>query len=223
MEIRKRIRKYKVWILLGVIAFVIVACYVAINAQLQPALIKIAQVRVNAMASDAMYGAVLEYMNSLEQEEPYFDVRASGDQVYYVELNRRALTKFGSECSLLAQKRLLEYGMQGISVPIGTASGISIFAGMGPNIQVTFRPENNMQTHFSSEFRSAGINQTLHRVIMKLEAQIAIILPGHTEIIYSYTDIPVAEQIIVGKVPQTYADLNLNGSGDAPLNLVPQQ
>ncbi len=55
----------------------------------------------------------------------------------------------------------------------------------------------------SSEFRTAGINQTLHRLQMRLTAQIAHRLPGNT--LPSRRDTgPVAEHLIGGKVPMPF-------------------
>jgi sporulation protein YunB len=136
--------------------------YALINAQLQPALARLAEIRVQSAASDAMYAAVLECLEADEADTEFVDILQTEDQVYYIELNNRALNLFASRCAQAAQSRVASIGKQGIDIPMGTATGIPLFSGTGPMRAYDIPPESNVRTAFSSEFRTAGINQTLH-------------------------------------------------------------
>ena len=59
---------------------------------------------------------------------------------------------------------------------------------------------------FFSEFTSAGVNQTLHRICLKLTVPLTLMLPGGAVETVSETELCVAETVIVGQVPQTYLD-----------------
>ena len=53
-----------------------------------------------------------------------------------------------------------------ISVPLGTLSGITFFGGVGPNITVRCIPVGSVNVSFKSVFTAAGINNTLHSIVM---------------------------------------------------------
>ncbi|MDL2257779.1 sporulation protein YunB [Eubacteriales bacterium OttesenSCG-928-K08] len=221
METRKRTGgRRRVLMLLSCILLLCVLFCWYLNVQIRPALRDMALVRVNALTSDAMYSTVLDCLNGDKEWAPFVDTSFEGGQVYYVEMNNKELTLFASECAQVAQARLEEKGKQGLTIPLGSVSGASFFAGWGPDIRLSFSPEINAQAYFYSEFNAAGINQTIHRVMLKLEAQMAVVLPGGSEIVYSCVDVPVAEHIIVGNVPEFYADM---GAVSSPLNLIPKQ
>ena len=76
-----------------------------------------------------------------------------------------------------------------------------------------------MKSSFESEFRSAGINQTLHRIKLCLTATVRVILPGHSQSLIVSAEAPIAENIIVGDVPQAYTNV---ANEEDLLNLVPK-
>lgn len=218
MDIRIRPRRKKVWLVLAAAALLFALSAALVNAQLRPAMEQLAKSRVQAMASEAMYEAVLDCINAQPEDVSYVDILKTDDQVYYVEINNMALAKLSAQCARAVQERLLSVGEQGIAVPMGTASGLPLLAGSGPMLRMTFMPESSAQAAYSSEFRTAGINQTLHKIQMRITAQIAVVLPGSTMSITVLTEVPVAEHIIVGKVPDAFTDVN---NEEDMLNLIP--
>ncbi len=218
MEYRKRRVKRTIFIIAGIVVILLILSYALINAQLRPALMQLAQTRVQAEASKAMYTSVLEQLSESEENTSFVEIQKTEDQVFYVELNSAAINLFAARCADASQAKLTQLGKQGIDLPMGTAIGAPLFAGAGPMLRMNFSPEGAVQTHISSEFRSAGINQTLHRVVLTMSVNVAIILPGNVKMDTVTLSMPVAEQIIVGKVPEAYTDVANN---EDMLNLVP--
>ena len=103
-------------------------------------------------------------------------------------------------------------------IPLGTITGISFLSGKGPAIHVSYTPAGSVQSQFSSEFTSSGINQTLYRVNIKLTASIQLVMPGIYELIRVSTEAAIAENIIAGEVPQVYTNV---ASEEDMLNLIP--
>ncbi len=94
-----------------------------------------------------------------------------------------------------------------ISVSLGTASGVWIFAGRGPHIPLRFLPIGNAQVELISSLDSAGINQTCHKILIKVKVHAAASAPlcrTETDIEYEYL---LAETVLVGDVPNGYAVL----------------
>ncbi len=220
MEYTKRFsfnRKRKLKLALVLFAVLFILAWYGLNANFRPALENTAYVRVDMQASDAMYRAVLDMLAD-EAPEPLVDIYSDGGQVLYGQVQSQRLNVFAAACAQRAQEYLDAAGEKGIRVPIGTVSGLPLFSGHGPNVLVSFTSESNVYAKLNSEFRSAGINQTLHRVSIELNARICVVVPGGTFNVNSVAQVPIVETIIVGNIPETYANV-----GDKPqiLNLVP--
>ena len=117
-----------------------------------------------------------------------------------------------------AQKKLEFLGSKGVNIPLGTFSGMPILVGHGPLVNIKLIPIGAINCNFSSKFISAGVNQTNHRIYLEVNSIVNIILPTASQNVNTKTQIMIAENIIIGKVPQTY--LYSDDIGNL-LNLVP--
>lgn len=130
------------------------------------------------------------------------------------------MNTLAAECAQAAQDLIAQMGEQGVSIPLGTITGIPFFAGHGPKIRVTFTPAGSVQSAFDTEFTSSGINQTLYRVKLKLTASVQIVMPGIYQAVSVTSEAAIAESVIVGEVPQVYTDV---ANTDDMLNLIPTE
>ena len=60
---------------------------------------------------------------------------------------------------------------------------------------------------FSTEFESAGINQSRHKIFLSLHAQARLVIPGDAKQVDLKGQVLIAESIIVGEVPQSYVNV----------------
>lgn len=96
-----------------------------------------------------------------------------------------------------------------LGVPLGSLFDFDLLWAKGPVVEVHSLVAGTVTADVRSEFRSAGINQTLHRVLLDVEAPLTVLLPGSRGTTVVQVTVCVAETVIVGKVPQTY--LNMAG------------
>ena len=89
-------------------------------------------------------------------------------------------------------------------IPLGTLTGWVIFSGKGPVIQVKLLSAGDVTTQFHHSFEQAGINQTLHRVMLDVSVSVYLLIPGETLSTQVDSQVCVAETVIVGQVPDTY-------------------
>ena len=57
-----------------------------------------------------------------------------------------------------------------------------------------------------SEFTSAGINQTKHRITATIQVFLRYTLPGQSIVVQYENTLPIYETVIVGNVPNTYLE-----------------
>lgn len=196
-----------------------VGALVFINANLRPVLAGLSAARVQSVAARAMNDAILEVLR--EEEAGYgalVNVYENNGKVYLLQANSAKLNTLSADCANAAQARIAALGEQGVSIPLGTLSGIPLLAGTGPRITLYFTPAGAVHASFESEFRSAGINQTLHRVNLRLTATVRVVLPGESLSLTVEAEAPVAENVIVGDVPGAYTNV---ANEEDLLNLVP--
>ncbi|MFR3797841.1 MAG: sporulation protein YunB [Christensenellales bacterium] len=85
-------------------------------------------------------------------------------QVRLIQANTPEMNRLAAQASLLAQERLTAMGQKTVVVPLGSAIGLTLLAGAGPGIAVQILPVGSVQAAFSTDFTTAGINQTRHCV-----------------------------------------------------------
>ena len=107
---------------------------------------------------------------------------------------------------IITQVEDLDSGSLG--VPLGALTGIDLLSALGPKLPVRVVSVTSAEGQYRNDFTSAGINQTLHRIILDMTLNTKLLLPGGVEEITVSTPICVTETIIVGQVPQTYLNWN---------------
>lgn len=83
-----------------------------------------------------------------------------------------------------------------------------MLAGRGPGIPIKISTIGNVITDLRSEFTAQGINQTLHRVYLQVECEVSILTPYKSISEKITNQVLIAENVIVGKIPSTYYNLN---------------
>ncbi|MGN0788314.1 MAG: sporulation protein YunB [Christensenellales bacterium] len=90
------------------------------------------------------------------------------------------------------------------NVPFYAITGSLMLAQLGKNIEIEVKPIGHVECKLTSAFDGVSINQTLHRIYVEVTARVKMILPLYVKDLYVKTKIVVAENVIVGKVPEVY-------------------
>lgn len=86
-------------------------------------------------------------------------------------------------------------------------------AGRGPGVKISISPIGDVETDLKSEFTSQGINQTLHRIYLNVKCKVNILTPFQDLEKEITNQVLLAENVIVGRIPNTYYNLEgINGS-----------
>lgn len=94
-----------------------------------------------------------------------------------------------------------------VSIPTGTFLANTYTAGLGPDINFKMQMTTTAFVDFENEFRSAGINQVLHRVIIKIKICGSLIVAGYKKSIETATTAIAAQTVLVGIVPDAYTNV----------------
>ncbi|MBO5068618.1 MAG: sporulation protein YunB, partial [Clostridia bacterium] len=82
--------------------------------------------------------------------------------------------------------------------------GIGVLSGYGSIVYVETISVVDVKCEFVSDFKSVGINQTLHSVYVKVICEYVVEVPFNSDKNSCETMILISETVLVGKVPDIY-------------------
>lgn len=207
------------WVILLAVLAVAAACLWYLERNLTEVVLSLADARARSLAVQSLNEAAEETVQSGVGYDQLMNVTTGTDgAVRLIQANTAEMNKLAARASIIAQQRLESLEGQSVSVPLGSALGLTIFAGSGPRIRVQILPVGSVTTRFDTEFQTAGINQTRHKVLLTLSATIQLVIPTGASVVEASTQVAVAESIIVGQVPDSFVDVN---NDTEMLNLIP--
>lgn len=92
----------------------------------------------------------------------------------------------------------------GVDVPIGAFTGISLISGFGKKIKMPLITVSSVRCDIYSTFTDAGINQTKHSLIINIIPEVFVVTRFSTKDLTDKISVLVYENVIVGKIPETY-------------------
>lgn len=91
---------------------------------------------------------------------------------------------------------------QGISVRLGTFTGLVFLSNLGPEIPFSVDSTQTVSCEFQSSFESAGVNQTIHHITITVYVDLLIYGPIRIgETVSTESAFEIAQTVIVGAVP----------------------
>ena len=126
----------------------------------------------------------------------------------FFQVNSINVDLFARKVTALIREEMSKFENDGINIPIGTVSGIPFLSDLGPEITLNILNLGVVDADFTSEFISAGVNQTIHRLYMKIIVNMKIILPGYSLSFDNSSTVIICESVIVGDVP--FGDIQIS-------------
>lgn len=204
---RHRVRRIPGWALTIAVGLLLAAgCVSLLELRLRPMVITLAQAQAQNLVTSVVEQAFSREMNA--QPDAYRQL---------VEIQRDetgAITALSADMPVLNQLRttltadvlqaLESADVSQIQVPLGSLVDLDLLWGLGPTVKVYSMTVGTVEGEFESEFTSAGVNQTVHRIILTLKVPLTLMLPGGAAETVCETQLCVAETVIVGQVPESY-------------------
>ncbi|MDR0426594.1 MAG: sporulation protein YunB [Clostridiales bacterium] len=220
-------RKYAVkhkkrkWIAILIGLFLLfLGIFLFIHGKTVPIIRSVSEEKARALAVTAVNEAVWEVLG----ENPGYAVdlvelsRDSNGDIEMIRINSTIFNAIAQRTTVLSQQKLNAVGSRGIEIPLGTLTGAVLLTGKGPMVNFQVLPVGSVNAKFCSTFEAAGVNQTNHKIYLRLSADISVIFPGAHDKIRTVTEVPFLDSVIIGKIPDVYLN---SDSLDTMLDLVP--
>lgn len=117
------------------------------------------------------------------------------------------LNKIGNNIGDEVDKQINEMKSYVLKIPVSVLFSEQFINGRGPKLPVIFVMTGITTTDFENEFTAAGVNQTHHRIMLNIKINTYVIHSGNVIVVPYETNVCVAESIVVGITPQTFAEI----------------
>lgn len=133
----------------------------------------------------------------------YFEKDLEG-RITALKTNMPEMNRLKTEILNLINNEILALDTHDIGIPLGSILLPEAFSGKGPMLPVQVISISNSDGNFYSDFSEAGINQTLHQLVMSISVDVTVLVLNKTESFTIASQVVVAETVIVGVVPDTF-------------------
>ncbi len=166
----------------------------------------LAETQVRNTTSDLINDAIdrqIELGNIQYDRIVYFEKDLNG-RITALKTNMSEVNRLKTDILNLINDEILALDTSDLGIPLGSLFLPELLSGGGPEIPVRILSIRNSDASFSSDFREAGINQTLQQLNMEVCVDVTTLVMGQTAVFTVSSQVVVAETIIVGQVPETY-------------------
>lgn len=183
-----------------------------LDKAIMPRVVRICDAETRSRVTEILNNTINEeYSKSFNYEEMIKVDKDSEGNITMVQADTLKLARLATRTIVNAQTTLNETKSIDVKVPIGQVTNNNLLANLGPTVKVKMQPIGHITTKYLSDFETAGINQTRLKIYIEATTKVKIILPFQSYDVEIATQMPVAETIIVGKVPETAIQLDLDG------------
>ncbi|MCC5911617.1 MAG: sporulation protein YunB [Clostridiaceae bacterium] len=215
---RKKYLKYKIYLLLFFLLSSAVISFFYIDKKIMPTVQAIGDLKAQEITTRAINESVSIVVKQDVEYEDLISIKEDEEgNITLMQANTMMMNKVASDVALTIQEHLKQIQTAAERIPLGNALGSQLLAQFGPKLKLEVTPLGMVDVNFGTEFEHSGINQTRHRIFLIVNTKVRVIIPFSSNTIEVTTYIPVAETVIVGRVPHNY----INVPKDDFLNITP--
>ncbi len=151
---------------------------------------------INSVIGSGVYG--FDYFVSLEKDSDGNVTAITSDMAHINTLSTDILN-----CVIEST----DNGVISVGIPLGNLTGLNLLLNKGPDVNVQIIMLTSSRVDFRNEIIACGINQAKYQLVLEVTIDIDILIPWGTESTSTVTEVIVADTVIVGKVPDTYLNM----------------
>lgn len=176
------------------------------DLRLKPVVINAARSRARLFASDVISRSVDAAVS--ESTGSFINVIYGEDGISAIETNVTGISRLRADSILNIRGEISDIDRMTLDIPLGNLAGGMLLTGRGFPVRIKLVPIGDVSGEIYSEFSETGINQTLHRIYLRVRVSMNMIVASDTVRLELADDILVAETVIVGRVPDAYTAIN---------------
>ncbi len=194
----RRIPKFLLWI-----TAVISAIAVFYFKSVVPIILEESRVRAKLKVRETVISCASEQfgkINDFSNDKNIVKI-VENDNGNGLEINAEIVNRLAQSICQNTQNQLNLAKNEAISVNLGTMSGIVLLSSLGPEIKISVAPISTACYKYDVKTENVGINNVHCKVMLKIQTEIVLLIPGKPEKQTVDVDVLLTDCIIAGRVP----------------------
>lgn len=198
--LKQRLKKASVVLVVAIILTLIIT-----NTLVDPIIKKTGETKISESTNYAVNLAVISAMQgTVTYDDLIHIVTDANGKITMLQANSIQINALSRDVVDNTYNYIMEKVGKNLIIPLGSFSGLPIFSGLGPSVNVPTTPYGSVKCKFLSEFVSAGINQTVHKIYISVQTSISLVLPFNNITVDDETEVLISESLIIGEIPDTF-------------------
>ena len=171
--------------------------------RLKPVTASVAEVHAQSLTTTVIHESVNQVLNEtgFSTEDLEHLVYGTDGMVSAIAANTINTNRLKNDITLRIQESIAGIRNHRVDVPIGMILGGELFSGLEPSIPIWLSLSGNVCSDFDSQLEQGGVNQTVHKLSLRITADITIVMPMKSVMTRVQTSVLIGETVIVGHVP----------------------
>ncbi|HKM39961.1 MAG TPA: sporulation protein YunB [bacterium] len=204
----RQCRRQYIPLLILLISSFSIGILLVVERNVGPMLMTVAETKAKIMTIKAINLAInREVVAATKFQELIIIHKDIEGKVTLIQPNTVEISRLAATASTSIQEQLETMRKQRVAIPAGQVFRSALLANFGPRIMVSIVPLGTVRINVNSDFKNAGINQTLHQLILEIEADVQVVIPLARSTTSVSTSMPLSQTVVVGEVPQHYWQL----------------
>lgn len=188
-----------------ILALCLMLCLIAMllltaRTRFKSALQLFAETSGNTKLTQTLQNAMYRQMHDRNGE--YLTIHYdSTERISAISIHSEAISVLASEMTMTLLDALENFDDSAFGIPIGNLTNSVLLSGKGPLIPLRPIALGHIANEIQSQLESSGINQTLHRILIRFTVAIRYLAPIEQVADTITIDLVVAETLVVGDVP----------------------
>lgn len=193
-------------VFLLVLGITAIGVFLLFRREYHSVMISLAQTQVKNATSDLINDAIEAQISSgtIQYDRMVYFEKDLDGRITALKTNMSEVNRLKTDLLNLINDEILAMDFDQLGIPVGSLVIPEFFSGKGPNIPVRILTIRNSEASFFSEFSDAGINQTMQKLNMQVNIDVAVLILGTVEEFTISSQVVVAETVIVGQVPDMF-------------------
>lgn len=200
---RRRINRRVMGRFIFVLILLVIGIIIFLEVRLKPVIRSVSSIQAKTFATLCINETAVKVLEEMQlsPEDLETITQSSDGTLSSISTNTVTVNKLKNQMTIRTQEALSDIRSKRVDIPLGTLLCGELFNGIGPGIPVHISMSGTVSTDFEEAFESGGINQTVHKLSVRIAAEITIIMPMTSCHENVETTVLVGETVIVGSTP----------------------
>ena len=209
---RKRKKVSKFSLALFFIVFVFIIVFLFYKLVVAKNIYNICYDYAKSISAKAVNQAVISTLiDGLEYDDLVYVEKNNAGDIILMSTNSLKVNKLSRNIVNKTESNLNREISNGVPIPLLTFFGFEVLSGYGKIINYKAIHISSVNCKFVSNFKSVGINQTLHSIYADVLISINLESLFNNKEFYFNSPVLISEAVLVGRVPEVYLNGKLFG------------